>query len=282
MGTCESLFLSNREKSKYKNPYEYNNQANLKNIGPNFYCAPIDSSPNNDNIYVNDVSMSQTTMTMDMSQYNDYQKPQIYQYINKYKTNGLQNSVVKASLVELGNQGNSLVYSNIKNSKINSQTNSLYTSKCDDTGYDSSYDGFEMIIDGKMDEELVQKSTDKNTINNYNEFIKKKDNNNNNNNTKNPKIMDYYKKNLNNNNTNNNINKNLDIILEEKNKEEDELSRIPSSEDLQKLKINGNINKNVNNKKNIINIKNINNTKKNNNNNIKNNMQRYIQSMGKY
>ena len=100
--------------------------------------------------------MSQTTMIMDMSQYNDYQKPQIYQYSNKYKTNGLQNNVVRASLDEIGNQGNSLVYSNIKNSRA-SQTNSLYTSKCDDTGYESSYCRFEMIIDGKMDEELVQK-----------------------------------------------------------------------------------------------------------------------------
>ena len=279
MGTCESLFLTKREKSKHKNPYDNNDQDYLKNKGPNFYCAPIDSSVKNDNVYVNDVSISQTTMTMDMSQYNNYnRRPQIYQYINKYKTNGLQNSVVKASLVELG-QGNSLVYSNIKNSKVN-QTNSLYTSKYDDTGYESSYDGYEMIIDGKMDEELVQKSNDKNTINNYNEFIKKIDNNNkNNNNAKNQKIMDYYKKNINNdnnkdNNNKNNINnKNLDVILEESNKEGDELSRIPSSADINKLKIN-NINNNVNNNKNINNNK--------NNNNIKNNMQRYIQSMGKY
>ena len=276
MGTCESLFLSIREKSKHKNPYDYNDQSYLKNKGPNFYCAPIDSSQNNDNIYVNDVSMSQTTMTMDMSQYNDYHKPQIYQYINKYKTNGLQNSIVKASLVELGNQGNSLVYSNIKNSKV-SQTNSLYTSKFDDTGYESSYEGCEMIVDGKINEELVQKSTDKNTINNYNEFIKKKDDNNDIS-TKSPKIMDYYKKNSNNNNNNNNNNsiKNLDIILEEKNKEGDEISGIPSSPDIKKLKVNNNTNKIVNNNKKI------NYSKNNNNNNIKINMQRYIQSMGKY
>ena len=271
MGICESLFSSNKEKSKYKNPYGYNNQGNLKNKGSNFYCAPIDFAPNNDNIYVNDVSMSQTTMTMDMSQFNEYQKPQVYQYINKYKTNGLQNSVVKASLVELGNQGDSLVYSNFKNSKAN-QTNSLYASKFDDTGNESSYDGCEMIIDGKMDEELVQKSTDKNTINNYNEFIKKKDINNNNN-TKNPKILDYYKKNINNNNNNNkNNNKNLNAFLEESNKEGEELCIIPSSSDIKKA-INNNINKNENNNKNI---------NYNNNNNSKNNMQRYIQSLGKY
>ena len=41
----------------------------------------------------------------------------------------------------------------------------------DDTGNESSYEGIEMIIDGKMDEDMIKKSTDQNTINNYNEFI---------------------------------------------------------------------------------------------------------------
>ena len=63
--------------------------------------------------------------------------------------------------------------------------------------------------------------------------------------------MDYYKKNVNNTNNCSNRNKNLDIILEEKNKEGDELSGIPSSADIKKYKINNNINKNVNNNKNI-------------------------------
>ena len=43
-----------------------------------------------------------------------------------------------------------------------------------------------------MDEELVKNSCDKNTINNYNEFIGKKDSNSLKNN--NNKIMDYYHK----------------------------------------------------------------------------------------
>ena len=146
--------------------------------------------------------------------------------------------------------------SNLKNSKANQTINSMYTSKCDDTGYDSSYEGIEMIIDGKMDEDLVKKSSDKNTINNYNEFIKKKDDNN----LSNNKVMDYYKKNYSggsngnsNSNSNSNNNRNLQVI-EEDNKEADDLSRIPS----------GNVNQITNSK-----IK-------------KNNIDKYIQSMGEY
>ena len=75
----------------------------------------------------------------------------MYQYINNYKTNGLQRSVAKASLVELG-RGNSLLNSNLQNPVVN--PNSIYSSKIEETGYESSYEGIEMIIDGKMDEDL--------------------------------------------------------------------------------------------------------------------------------
>ena len=225
MGTCESLFnneKNNKENNKVNKTNKVNqiNQVNQpKNRGSNLFCAPVDSTnANNDNTYVNQ-TMSQ--MTIDVSQYREPQKPRIYQYINKYKTNGLQKSIAKASLVEMGQQ-NSLIYSNIKNSKAN-QTNSLYTSRADDTGYESSYDGFEMIVDGKMDEEMVKQSTDKNTLNNYNEFIRKKDDNNLFKN-KNTKVMDYYHKPYLNNN-----NKKLDSILEENKDADSDLSGIPKS-----------------------------------------------------
>lgn len=237
MGTCESLFNSEKEKARPVVKKEKNN-----NVGANLFCAPVNSSSNNDNIYV-DASMSQMTMTMDNSHYHEPQKPQVYQYINKYKTNGLQKSVAKASLVELGNQGNSLMYSNIKNNSKANQTSMFTSSRIDDTGYESSYDGFEMIIDGKMDEDLVKNSSDKNTINNYNEFIKKKEDNNNN-----KKVMDYYHKTFINNNKNNN---------ETDSKDGDDLSGIPTP-GVNQLK------------------------KMNNNMNINDNMQKYIQSMGKF
>ena len=210
MGTCDSLF--NRSKSFPANIK--NGEPKIKNKGSNLYCAPIDASSNNDNIYVNNNSlMSQTTMTQDMSHY-QAQRPQVYQYVNKYKSNGLQKSIAKASLVELGAQGNSLMLSNIKNSGAK-QMNSFYTSKYEDTGNESSYEGFEMIIDGKMDEDLVKKSTDKNTINNYNEFIKKKEDNEN----IKPKILEYYHK------SSSNINK-KNMKKNGANEVEDELSRI--------------------------------------------------------
>lgn len=211
MGICDSDFNYDKENLK-------NKDSKIPIKGSNFFSAPIDSSPYNDNVYVNDNSMSQT-MTIDMSHYQSQKPPIMYQYINKYKTNGLQKSVAKASLVELG-KGNS-IYSNLQNSVAN--PNSIYSSKIEETGYESSYDGIEMIVDGKMDEDLVQKSNDINTINNYNEFIKKKDNSNNGNNIKNNKFMEYYHKNS---SSSNEKNKNNNGNSKE-NKEEDAVSDIP-------------------------------------------------------
>lgn len=207
MGACESLFKEDKKKKIFPREDRVNKP---KNVGRNLFSAPINNSTTND---INQTTLSQ--MTMEVSQhYEPAKRPQVYQYINKYKTNGLQRSVVKASLVELG-QGNSLMFSGIKGSRAN-QTNSLYTSRADDTGYDSSYDQCEMIVDGKMDEELVKKSCDKNTINNYNEFIGKKDSNNLKNG--NNKIMDYYHK-----------KKDIKAIQEDNKDNESDLSIIPST-----------------------------------------------------
>lgn len=208
MGACESLFKEHKKKNIFPKEDIVNKP---KNVGRNFFAAPINNSTTNNDI--NQTTLSQ--MTMEVSQhYEPSKRPQVYQYVNKYKSNGLQRSVVKASLVELG-QGNSLMFSGIKGSRAN-QTNSLYTSRADDTGYDSSYDQCEMIVDGKMDEELVKKSCDKNTINNYNEFIGKKDSNNLKNG--NNKIMDYYHK-----------KKDLKAIPEDNKDKESDLSIIPST-----------------------------------------------------
>ena len=208
MGACDSMFKSEDKKRIIPREDIVNRP---KNVGGNLFSAPINNSTTNNDI--NQTTLSQ--MTMEVSQhYEPPSRPVVYQYVNKYKTNGLQRSVAKASLVELG-QGNSLMFSGIKGSRAN-QTNSLYTSRADDTGYDSSYDQCEMIIDGKMDEELVKNSSDKNTINNYNEFIGKKDSNSLKNN--NNKIWDYYKK-----------KKDLNTIPEDNKDKESDLSIIPST-----------------------------------------------------
>ena len=207
MGACDSLFKENKtgiisREDIVKRP---------KNAGPQLFSAPINNSTTNNDI--NQTTSSQ--MTMEVSQHYDLPKrPQVYQYTNKYNNNGLQRTLVKASLREFG-QGNSLMVSGIKGSRAN-QTNSLYTSRVDDTGYDSSYSQCEMIVDGKMNEELVKNSSDKNTLNNYNEFIGKKDSNSLKNN--NNKIMDYYHK-----------KKDLNAIAKENKVKESDLSIIPST-----------------------------------------------------
>ena len=78
--------------------------------------------------------------------------------------------------MELG-QGNSLMNNKIKNSFLNGTYNSIYTNNIDETGNMSSFEAIEMIQDGKVDLDMVKKSTDKTTLNNYNEFIGKKNNN---------------------------------------------------------------------------------------------------------
>ena len=55
-------------------------------------------------------------------------------------------------------QGNSLINNKTENNNTMA-TNSIY-SIIDETGNESSI-GFEIIFDGKIDEDMVQKSTDK-------------------------------------------------------------------------------------------------------------------------
>ena len=177
MGIYESLYELEKEKSNF-------NKENKKNS--NYYCAPVTSYDNGSNIFMN--NLSQTATNIDLSHYNETPKPQIYQYINKYKNNGLQNTLVKTSLVEFKEKNNS--FSNLNNSNINN-INSICSSKSELTT--TSFEGFEEIIsDGKIDEELIKKSGDKNTIYNFNEFIRKKEDVNK---SKQNKIMDYYYKN---------------------------------------------------------------------------------------
>ena len=163
MGTCESIF---NERPKKKNSIK-------KSLGGQKFRAPVNS--NNHTYFGNGISQR----TLDVSQTRDKEllynkKPKIYKYINEYNN---QRSLVNGTLVELG-QGNSLMNNKIKNSFLNGTYNSIYTN-IDETGNMSSFEGIEMIQDGKVDLDMVKKSTDKTTINNYNEFIGKKNKNNN-------------------------------------------------------------------------------------------------------
>ena len=176
MGSCES-FLNDKPKKK---------KGTQKNIGTPGFNAPVNN--NTQNNFGN--TMSQ--MTLDITETRGREllfnkKPKMFKYINSYKTKDTQNSLINGTLVDL-EQGNSL-YRNQKMSNLNGTYNSIYTNNIDETGNMSSYDGIEMIQDGKVDIDMVKKSTDKTTMNNYNEFIGKKNNNLQKNN-----LINYYNK----------------------------------------------------------------------------------------
>ena len=176
MGSCESI-LNDKPKKK---------KGTQKNIGTPGFNAPVNN--NTQNNFGN--TMSQ--MTLDITETRDREllfnkKPKMFKYINSYKTKDTQNSLINGTLVDL-EQGNSL-YRNQKMSNLNGTYNSIYTNNIDETGNMSSYDGIEMIQDGKVDIDMVKKSTDKTTMNNYNEFIGKKNNNLQKNN-----LINYYNK----------------------------------------------------------------------------------------
>lgn len=161
MGTCESIF---NEKPKKKKNIK-------KNLGGQRFRAPVNS--NNHTYFGSGISQR----TLDISQTRDKdllynKKPNVYKYVNEYNN---QRSLVNGTLVELGQ--NSLMNNKIKNSFLNGTYNSIYTNNIDETGNMSSFEAIEMIQDGKVDLDMIKKSTDKTTINNYNEFIGKKNNN---------------------------------------------------------------------------------------------------------
>jgi len=161
MGTCESIF---NEKPKKKKTIK-------KNLGGQRFRAPVNS--NNHTYFGSGISQR----TLDISQTRDKdllynKKPNVYKYVNEYNN---QRSLVNGTLVELGQ--NSLMNNKIKNSFLNGTYNSIYTNNIDETGNMSSFEAIEMIQDGKVDLDMIKKSTDKTTINNYNEFIGKKNNN---------------------------------------------------------------------------------------------------------
>ena len=162
MGNCDSTLKYNTQKKKVIN----------KNSGGPRFRAPVNENTKND-FTCNGNSISQ--MTIDISKNNNIinnKKPNIYKYTKSYNTNGNQNS---------------LMYNKTKKSYINQTANSIYTNNFDETGNASSYDGVEMIADGKIDEDKVVKSKDQTTINNYNEFIRKK-----NSDLPKMKVIDYY------------------------------------------------------------------------------------------
>ena len=184
-----------------------NEDIKKSNRGKQPYCAPIKNNMQNDNNMTNIETTINTVSQTDIMSKNEFikKKPsQLYKYSGHYYKKGEQISVMTVSLHEL--QGNSISFkqNQTKNSDIYypKNNNSIYhTSYIDgienESNSNSSDEVLEIINDGKMDEKMVQRSTDKSTIESYNEFIGNKkpmDNNN--------KINIYNRKSLKENNNN--------------------------------------------------------------------------------
>ena len=92
---------------------------------------------------------------------NNNSKPILYKYKSTYVKNNEQTTLMTESLY------NSLSNIKSRNSKDN-------ITNIDETLNESSNQVFEIISDGKIDEDKVKQSTDETTIDNYIEFIENK------------------------------------------------------------------------------------------------------------
>ena len=167
MGVCQT-FNENDKKNK------------KSNRGKQPYCAPVKECYYNDNNSTTNLETTINTISqMDLMSRNEFNKKpsQLYKYSGHYYKKGEQISLMTVSLNEL--QGNSNSINNkTKNSQIYTQkNNSIYNASCIDE-IDESYsdDVIEIINDEGVNENMVKKSTDKTTIDNYNLYIGKKEN----------------------------------------------------------------------------------------------------------
>ena len=167
MGTCDSLIeqFSSLNNSKISKNKEKQKEKN--------FCAPIKSSGINTFDYDN-MNLTNSKMTSD------------------YKINELN---LKAPSIDI--YDSKINNTNVKGSNFSNSTNI-------DGDHDSSYDGGEMIIDGKLDVNKVENSKDINTVRIYNEFIAGNDDEEEYNSNKD---IDYYKKNSSNEKKNKQHNK---------------------------------------------------------------------------
>ena len=160
MGICES------SKEKRKRNKKHHNK------GKQPYAAPVKDYSN---IYATNLGNTFNTISqIDLMNNNDFKKSKpfnLYRYKGTYYKKGEQLSLMTVSLNEI--QGNSLNKTTKYSESKVIKNNSLYNTCIDETENESSDEVIEIIYDGKMDENMIQKSTDKATINNYNEFIGK-------------------------------------------------------------------------------------------------------------
>ena len=160
MGICNSNNNGKKEKMKLRN-----------NKGKQPFSAPVKNRKNNNNMTNNLTTTMNTMSQIDIKSLNHENriKPSLlYKYKSTYCNKGEQVSVMTATLQDL--QGNSLLNNKTENNNTKA-ANSIYTIADEN---DSS-NGFEIISEGIVDEDMVQKSTDKSTIDSYIEFVAQKD-----------------------------------------------------------------------------------------------------------
>lgn len=167
MGNCDTILNDKKTGNK-----------NKKNKGKQPFSAPITKNSKNINNTTNLTATMNTMSQLDLKSYCDMNKNKpalLYKYKGTYRKKGEQISVMTATLNDL--QGNSLINNKTKNSRNNMAADSIYSFIEGNENQSSDDYGFEIISNGKMDEDMVQKSTDKSTIDSYNEFIGKKQKN---------------------------------------------------------------------------------------------------------
>ena len=189
MGVCDSINAKNQKANKSKNK------------GRQPFSAPI-SRKNNDNNMTSSLTTTMNTLSqIEIKKYNsgNINRPSLlYKYKGTYCKKGEQTSIMTATLQDL--QGNSLLNNQTENNNT-MVANSIYTFF--DEAEESS-NGFEIISEGKVDEDMIQKSTDRTTIDSYLEYVENKEKKN----STNSRIYAYNNNNNNQLRGENNINQN--------------------------------------------------------------------------
>ena len=160
MGICNSINNGKNDKVKAQ-----------KNKGKQLFSAPIRSRTNDNNMTANLTTTMNTVSQLDIKSHKNANKKNpslLYKYKSTYCNKGEQISVMTATLQDL--QGNSLLNNRTENNNTKG-ANSIYTFIDDN----NSSNGFEIISEGIVDEDMVQKSTDKSTIDSYIEFVGNKE-----------------------------------------------------------------------------------------------------------
>ena len=164
MGACDSTNAKNQK-------------INIrKNKGRQPFSAPMSRTKNDNNLTSSLSTTINAFSQLDLKKFNSGNKNRpslLYKYKGTYCKKGEQISIMTATLQDL--QGNSLLNNQTENNNTMA-TNSIYTFI--DEVEDESSNGFEIISDGRVDKDMVQKSTDRGTIDSYLEYVENREKNN--------------------------------------------------------------------------------------------------------